>query len=234
MKHQVPASQAMPLSSFGDDRPLRLENNRWGISNNGATGTQEVWYDDQTRQFGWDWNWQGGTYNVISSYPEVIFGRKPWDRKKTLGRIDSLATLKVGFEFTTTGDGDWNASHELWLVSSSTAAPESITAEVMIWVAHGPTAQPQPAGSEVTPPGWEAAGMRLFYESHAQNNAPLLTFLYTRQVMRGEILWLEFLDRLAMLGYISKSDYIANVEFGNETINGRGSTVVERFDVEIA
>ena len=154
MTVQIPKGSRVNLSNFGDTRGLALENNQWGQPASGAFGQQTVWYDEQTKDFGWDWDWNGARPHKITAYPEVMFGYKPWSRQRTLCRAQDLKQLRIEYAFQTQASGDWNAAFEVWLTSSSIAHENSISAEIMIWVARNGSINPAGGFASKTWPQW--------------------------------------------------------------------------------
>ena len=60
-----------------------VENNVWGQGN--ITDFTQCIYHTGTGDdvyFGWNWNWPVGNSDV-KAYPEVIFGKKPWNSSST-------------------------------------------------------------------------------------------------------------------------------------------------------
>lgn len=229
MPVQIPAGSRVSLDHYGDGRGLALENNQWGKQDSGANGQQAVWYDEQSRDFGWQWNWNGGQPHKVTAYPEVMFGYKPWSRRQTLCRLQALQSLRVDYAFTTQASGHWNAAFEVWLTSSAIATENHITAEIMVWVArHGDI---NPAGGYPTKT-WPQWGISL-HEGHT-GQWPIYTFAFDQALFESFVDWRWFLNELVMLGRISNADYVTSVEFGNEIIGGQGQTRVRRFDVQFS
>ncbi|MGH8515862.1 MAG: GH12 family glycosyl hydrolase domain-containing protein [Panacagrimonas sp.] len=217
------------LAAHGDRRGLALENNQWGRTRNGATGQQTVWYDNERGEFGWNWNWTGANGGRVTGYPEVVHGHKPWSHRETLGRIQQIGTLAVDYEFETVADGSWNATFEMWLTRGAKAHGNDITAEIMVWVARDAADALRPCGGEAIR-SWPDRGLRLYQERSSQR-APIFSFVLDRPQHAGRVDLRWYLDVLLEWGRIPGGDHICAVEFGNEVVNGSGSTVVRRFDV---
>jgi hypothetical protein len=117
----------------------RLLNNVW---NKGATTgryRQKIFVNDDRGKtiFGWTWKWResGG----VVSYPEVYVGKSPWNSEATLdpgfpfqaGTKKLIASYDIALEAT----GMYNLAFEFWALSRPPASKDTITHEVMIWIA---------------------------------------------------------------------------------------------------
>lgn len=217
------------LAAHGDTRGLALENNQWGRTRNGASGEQTVWYESASGEFGWNWNWTGANGGRVTGYPEVMHGHKPWARRETLGRIQDVRTLAVDYAFETVADGSWNAAFDVWLTKGAQAHENETTAEIMVWVARDAADALRPCGGEAIR-SWPDRGLRL-HQERPLNRSPIFSFVLDRPQYEGRVDLRWYLDVLLEWGRVSGSDHICAVEFGNEVVNGKGSTTVRRFDV---
>lgn len=229
---EFPDEKRISLSDHGDKRGLALENNQWGRRRNDAQGSQSTWYDADSRHFGWNWEWTTTSGTRVTSYPEVMFGFKPWSRRETLGCVRDLKALAVDYAFETSATGGWNAMFEMWLTRAATAHEDEITAEIMVWVARDADGAIRPAGGKAIKK-WPDKGISL-HEERPLKRPPIYTFALDEAAYEGRIDLRWYLDALLGWSRIRDSDYVASVEFGNETINGKGGTIVRQFDVTLA
>jgi hypothetical protein len=229
MPIEFPNECLVPLADYGDTRGLSLENNQWGRTRSSAVGDQSVWYDTANGQFGWTWNWNKSNGGRVVGYPEVMYGHKPWSRRETLGRIDEMRTLEVDYAFETVADGSWNAAFEMWLTRGAIAHENEISAEIMVWVARDGAGALRPCGGDAIRT-WPDRGLRLYQERRPQP-APIFSFVLDQPHCEGRVDLRWYLEVLMQWGRVSAGDHVCAVEFGNEAVDGRGSTTVRRFDV---
>lgn len=227
MPIEFPDEGLVPLAKYGDTRGLALENNQWGKVRNGASGGQTLWYDAASGHFGWTWEWRDAAGGRVTAYPEVMLGHKPWSRHETLGAIQHTKALTVDYAFETVADGSWNAAFEIWLTRGPVAHENEITAEIMVWVARDGALRPC-GGDSIRK--WPERGLQLYQERRPQG-APIFSFVLDQSQYEGRVDLRWYLDVLMQWGRVSATDHICAVEFGNEAVDGSGSTTVRRFDV---
>jgi hypothetical protein len=229
------------------DGPYLYENNQWGSGK--SQGRFEQCLLERTvngkRQRGWTWNFPG-TDSSVFSYPEIIFGWKPWSGGKTThpslpARISELKKLTVVYDVESQASGSFNLAHEVWItrrsVKDGPAAPQAISAEVMFWVDSGGVAQP--GGQRI------ASGLDIDGEKHdlwSQDGANgsgasptswrLITFNRTTPQLKGTLDIPAFMRVLVERNLIDPAHYIASVEFGNEVSGGTGTTWINHFEVQ--
>jgi hypothetical protein len=118
-----------------DDYGTILVNNRYLLLNNvwnkGAAtkGFQQKIFSKTVEGktvFGWEWINPFPYNGMVVSYPEVIYGDKPWD--KPSGRVTEFPfkagskEITANYKITNTNNGIYNISFSLWAVSSLPAA----------------------------------------------------------------------------------------------------------------
>ena len=79
-----------------------IENNVWGQGNiNDFTQCIYRTGSEDNTHFGWNWNWPNVNNNV-KSYPEVIYGKKPWSSSSTSQtlpiKIENIDQMYVDYD----------------------------------------------------------------------------------------------------------------------------------------
>ncbi|HKO93733.1 MAG TPA: hypothetical protein VJU61_21415 [Polyangiaceae bacterium] len=193
-------------------------------------------------QLGWTWAWPGfepGGY----SFPEIIFGWKPWSAGSTDARlpiqISGLKELSLRYVVNTESTGKLSLTAAVWLTTSGQAAaanPLAITDEIAILLDY-------PEG--FTPPGTRGASLLVdgveYGLWHTPNNGDLgngtgwnLYYLQgPSQRLQGTLKLDRFLEALRGKQLVSAERYVASVEFGNELMSGSGTTWVNDFEVVV-
>jgi hypothetical protein len=228
------------------DGPYRYENNQWGAGK--AQGPYEQCLLVRTvggkKQRGWSWNFPG-TDPTVFSYPEIIFGWKPWTGGKTTSehlptRVGDYKKLTLVYEVESQITGSYNLAPEVWITSRNVkngpASPSSITAEVMFWMDAGGIAQP--GGAAVASPTVNGETYELWVQDGANGSGAseahwrLISFKRATPLLKGSIDIPAFMRVLVEQNLIDPQHYISTVEFGNEVTGGIGTTWVKHFEVQ--
>src|SRR5688572_18033065 len=141
------------------DGPYKYENNTWGSDK--AKGAWEQCLLERSvagkKEYGWTWNFPGFDPSVFS-YPEIIFGWKPWSGGPSSDarfpmKVKDVKTLVMHYEVETDASGNYNLAPEVWLTRTRGAGepnPKILSAEIMFWVETAGGARP--AGSVIDRP----------------------------------------------------------------------------------
>jgi hypothetical protein len=122
-------------------------------------------------------------------------------------------------------------SFDAWLTSEPIPAEKNITAEIMIWLTHQTLRPDGESSQSVTINGEEYD----FYHGKPPHAGwPYLAFIKKNDRINGTTDLKKFLDFLLKNNHISKTDYLASIEFGNEIVVGKGKTELKKYKVVIA
>ena len=205
-----------------------LENNAWGTEN--PLPPQHI-FGPPDDSISWHWDWPAGSADKVMAYPEIIYGKKPFNRTSSttaLPRaIRELNTLNVDFSFQTSATGAFNSTFDLWITNSSSATQADITAEVMIWLSKDGLT---PAGSRNyalnTPTGCSS------FHSGRMQHWDYFAFVLNRTITEGNVDLKPYIDFLVNEGAVSADHFLASVEFGNEIAFGKGATKLVLYSVD--
>jgi len=188
--------------------------------------------------FGWEWRWPDSRtvsgYDDVWAYPEIIFGWKPWSPESTTAqlprRVKNIGACVVTYDIDMKKDGVGNLAFDLWLTRKAVPAEDNISMELMIWLEN--TGQ-QPDGSYMGIVKIDGAEYD-FYKGHPSHAGWGSTaFLRRGKSLKGTINLNKFLEFLVKNRHLSKDDYLASIEFGNEICGGTGRTEFQEFRVEM-
>jgi hypothetical protein len=219
----------------------RLVNNVW---NKGATTgryRQKIFVNDDNGKpvFGWVWKWRDSS--GVATYPEVQVGVSPWNGEAgpDSGFPFQVGTKKliVNYDIDLQASGSYNLAFEFWAVSGQPVSKDTITHEVMIWVA-GETLGA--AGSEV---GKTTIGGNTFSVNMSKNHGDasggssntwtIISLLADKPVLHGPLDVSAIIDYLVANRLLDKRLLIANFELGDEVQRGSGMTIVRNYAVTV-
>ena len=247
--YSLPSSNPGFVDSFCDAQDCqcmdweRLAENGYLIENNvwnkeGVDHYQQCVYleaNNEVIDAGWAWNWPGLRLNVVA-YPSLVYGKKPWFTASTTHllpqKISELNCLTADFSVDQTGKTNGNLAFDLWLTNDKTANPESITRELMIWLTRNGAMVAGKRVDTFISDGYEIELWRKDGHDPTEGLSwTLLTFVHQTDRTEGPINLIDYLDFLVENNYISDQEYLADVELGNELINGYGKTLIHDFKV---
>lgn len=209
-----------------------LENNVWGKGN--LTNYQQcitARQNDFATIFAWQWTWPE-VGNNVKSYPEIIFGYKPFGNTTTTPllpkKIADLQSAVVSFSsYATTITGSGNLAFDIWITDSPTPAQSNIKHEIMIWFEKRVQ---QPAGTFVEK-------VTIDGSTYDYYRGPLswdyIAFVKTSTNKVSSVNISEFLTYLKNKNHIDANEFLSAIEFGNEVISGTGFTVITNYKIEI-
>jgi hypothetical protein len=118
-----------------------VENTTWNVQAAESKWTQTIFFDTIKGSMGWIWDFSGekdepNTY-IGKTYPEIIYGRKPFDNyKSTTSRLPKKLTssrFRLGYDYLANATGVYNTTTDISFTDSETPGPENIRAKMMIW-----------------------------------------------------------------------------------------------------
>ncbi len=202
---------------------------------------------DQATQYGWSWSWPEGR-RVIYAYPQVKVGSSPWAPEPRFDdrfplQLSTLKELRVHHDLEIDAVGEYNVATTLWLTREAHQGnkPElsNIVAEVMIWT-FATEGHFNPAGSKVGElivegKVWEVWTERDWSDPSGMNNNKWISLSFRVQdtSLKFDVGVMELLEHALQEGLIPPNLLIADVELGNEVMEGSGLTWVKAFGVII-
>ena len=205
-----------------------LENNVWGDK------AADVCSFAGGDFFGWFWTKRFPTKHPI--YPEVIYGEKPWLGKSTTGqlprRIGEIRSLALKVDYATVAEsyGWYNVLVDVWIAKSGDPTPDDVTDEIGIFLeVHGPL--PEKEMREDLERGYET--VEIGGATYAYVSGKSFKWRFHKFYLIGGKP--EKLDVMEFVRYLnlSRSLYVASVEFGNEVWLGNGATIIKNIEVEV-
>lgn len=215
---------------FGD---YIISNNVWG-KNSLRDYSQCIFYNEKPLRFGWAWSWPS-TMNKVHAYPEVIYGKKPWNTISTAIilpiKIADIVSSSVEYQINISAAGKYNTAFDIWLTNTIDAQVESIAYEIMIWIENSGM---HPLGKHCDTVTLDDRDYDVYLAYDLEDGKWAYICLKTKEtLLNGKIDIKEIIEYLLEADYITNDLYLASIEFGNEVMWGTGETTVSTYKVRI-
>jgi hypothetical protein len=215
-----------------------IENNTWNIQAIKSKWTETIFCDTLIGKMGWKWDFsfekdKPNTY-VVKSYPEIIFGKKPFENyHSTTPRLPielTAAKFILEYEYLVNAVGVYNISTDISFSDSKNPNSTNIRSKMMIWLGH----QNFP-----------------FFESEKLNQAMIgglqyKVFVDTTHIgpegkwvyiallaenfpSKGELNLNEYFDYFLSKGALKSEWYLSSIEVGSEISSGKGEITFNKF-----
>ncbi|MFL2997229.1 MAG: GH12 family glycosyl hydrolase domain-containing protein [Candidatus Neomarinimicrobiota bacterium] len=206
-----------------------LENNVWGQGD--ITDYSQCIFLVDNGHFGWKWDWPNEGSHV-KSYPEVMFGKKPWSSSSTHSsmplKVQNVESFVVEFDLEMQASGSYNLAFEFWVTSDSLSNETGIVREVMIWTAgEGIMA----AGNHISTPYFDGYFYKLYKAQF--DNWIYYAFVSEEDQFEGTLYIHNFINYMSSQDHLGSGEYIANFELGNEVVHGSGQTDIKSYSVSV-
>jgi hypothetical protein len=217
-----------------------IENNTWNVKAAKSKWSESIYRDTLNGNFGWKWDFTGekDEPNEIKSYPEVIYGRKPYSGYKSTTTLLPKELIKAGFwinyDYTIKADGAYNISTDISITDSKNPNESNIRAKIMIWFKHEniPFVEQKNLKKTVID--------RRNYEIYIDTAhiGPEGKWVYIALMpdtfpSQGKLKLEEYFNYFISIGILKPDWFLSSIELGSEISSGRGNIVFKRFIVSM-
>lgn len=205
---------------------------------------QKIFLEDINGEKAFGWNWQWPTGPDVVTYPEVVFGTKPWDMGDQSYSLGGATPFKAGsktvtanFDIRLQASGQYNMAFSLWATADPSTPKASISHEIMIWnVNHGNT----PAGTHQGTVTVDGTIFDVYVNPNQEDHSGGATITWTyiafvarQSITSGPLHLSDFITYLLDQSILSTDSYITSVELGNEIIGGNGLVEIRNYSIDI-
>jgi hypothetical protein len=217
-----------------------VENCTWNVSAAKSKWHETIFCDTLTGSRGWRWDFSGekdeGNPSIVKTYPEIIFGRKPFNNyTSTTPRlpkefVSSKFRLKYGYAVN--ADGKYNISTDISFTDSKNPGPENIRAKLMIWFDHRNI------------PFFESETLKRAVIGGRQHEVFIdtghigpegkwisISLLPKGLPRHGELNLNEYFDYAVSEGALKPEWFLSSIEIGSEIVSGKGELIFKRFEI---
>jgi hypothetical protein len=217
------------------DGEYLIENCTWNVQAARHKWRETIFCDPATGSRGWRWDFSGED-NVVKTYPEIIFGRKPFDiYQSTTPRLPtSLASarFRIEYEYVAKADGTYNTTTDISFTDSANPGPANIRAKLMIWFdrRNMPFFESQTRKRAVIGGRWHEV---FIDRDHVgpEGKWIFIALLPDDLPAKGELNLREYFDYALSEGALKPEWFLSSIEVGSEIASGQGEVTFKRFVV---
>jgi hypothetical protein len=217
-----------------------VENCTWNTSDAKSKWQETIFCDTVKGSYGWRWDFsreqdKADTY-VVKTFPEIIFGRKPYDGYSSttmrLPMVLASAQFRLQYEYTAHADGIYNTSTDISFTSSKDPGPANIRAKMMIWFDH----HNMPFfDSKITTRAMIGGRQHEVFIDTAHRGPEgawvFIALLPENFPRSGELNLRDYFDFALSVGALKPEWFLSSIEIGSEIASGKGEITFKRFEV---
>jgi hypothetical protein len=217
------------------DGEYLIENCTWNVQAAHRPWQETIFCDPATGSRGWRWDFSGED-NVVKTYPEIIFGRKPFDvYRSTTPRLPvrlSAAQFQLEYEYAATSDGTYNTTTDIAFTDSTNPGPANIRAKLMIWFDRRNMAFFESKSRQRAVIGGRTH--EVFIDPDHVGPEGRWVFIALLPIdlpAKGELNLREYFDYALSVGALKPEWFLSSIEAGSEIASGKGEVTFKRFVV---
>jgi hypothetical protein len=217
-----------------------VENNTWNVQAIKSKWTQTIFCDTLNGSMGWKWDFSGekdkpNTF-VVKTFPEIIFGKKPYDNyKSTTSKLPielKSAKFRLEYEYNVNATGVYNTSSDISFSDSKNPGSSNIKAKMMIWFDHQNFPFYESEKLEQAIIG--GLQYKIFVDtSHTEANDKwvYIALLADNFPSKGELNLNEYFSYFLSTGALKPEWNLSSIEVGSEISSGKGEITFKKFVV---
>ena len=193
----------------------------------------------------WTWQWPVTVGDsTVHSYPELIFGQKPWFSSSTTSTLPAVVNTlhsvvaQFGAQLQHSNDGGGDFTFDIWLTNSATVPAQKsylpLNTELMIlldeWGSYAPI------GSKLGTSNIDGQMWNVYEMTATWGPEPWQLVMYEPQQIPSSPYKVDvhlFLQDLLSRQLISGKEWLASVEIGNEVIGGSGTNQLQNYSLVV-
>jgi hypothetical protein len=218
-----------------------IENNTWNVKAAKNKWSETIYRDTLHGNFGWKWDFSGekNEPNEIKSYPEVIYGRKPYNGYKSTTPLLPKELIKASFgidyDYAIKAVGAYNMSTDISITDSANPNESNIRAKMMIWFTHEnmPFFEHEHLKKAII----DGRNYEIYIDT--THTGPEGKWVYIALMpdtfpSQGRIKLDEYFHYFISMGILRPDWFLSSIELGSEISSGRGNIVFKRFIVSMS
>jgi hypothetical protein len=217
------------------DGEYLVENCTWNVQAARHPWQETIFCDPATGSRGWRWDFSGEDA-VTKTYPEIIYGRKPFAiYTSTTSRLPttlSTARFRLEYEYVAKANGIYNTTTDISFTDSTNPGPANIRAKLMIWFDHKNMPFFESPGTKRAVIGGRPHQVFIDRDHVGPEGKWVFIALLPENLpARGELNLREYFDYLLSEGALKPEWFLSSIEAGSEIASGKGEIAFKRFVV---
>ena len=217
------------------DGEYLVENCTWNVQAATNKWSQTIFCDPATGSRGWRWDFSGEN-GATKTYPEIIYGRKPYAiYQSTTPRLPvalAAAQFRLEYDYAAKADGRYNTTTDIAFTDSTNPGPANVRAKLMIWFDR----RNMPFFEEKEKKRAVIGGRQhqvYINRDHVEPDGKwvFIALLPEDLPARGELNLKEYFDYALSEGALKPDWILSSIEAGSEIAYGKGEITFKRFVV---
>lgn len=217
-----------------------VENNTWNVQAMKSKWTETIFCDTVQGDMGWKWDFSGEKDApdsfVVKSFPEIIFGKKPYDNyKSTSPRLPvrlTSANFQLEYEYLATATGVYNTTTDISFSDSINPGSSNIRSKMMIWFDHQnfPFFEPEKLKQATI----DGLPYKVFVDTAhigPEGKWVFIALLPDHFPSKGMLNLNEYFNYFISEGFLNREWFLSSIEVGSEIASGKGEITFRKFMV---
>ena len=217
-----------------------VENATWNIQAVKSKWSETIFCDTLKGSMGWKWDFSGeidqpNTY-VGKTYPEIIFGKKPFDiYQTTSSRLPvelSSAKFRLEYEYVAKATGVYNTTTDISFSDSKNPNNKNIRSKMMIWFDRQNI--PFFESENLKQATIDGLQYKVFVDTaHVgpEGKWVFIALMADDFPSKGVLKLNEYFDYFLSIGILKPEWYLSSIEVGSEISSGKGKITFKKFIV---
>ena len=215
-----------------------VENNTWNVQSTKSKWTQTIFFDTLNGSMGWKWDFSNEKTDslLVKSFPEIIFGKKPYENyKSTSSRlpIELVSNqFHLEYDYLVNANGVYNTSTDISFTDNKNPDSNNIRAKMMIWFDH----QNFPFFESEKLKQAMIGGIKYEVFVNTAHIGPegkwvFIALLPDNFPSKGKLNLKDYFDYFLSEGILKSEWYLSSIEIGSEISSGKGEITFKKFIV---
>ncbi len=215
-----------------------VENNTWNVQAIKSKWTETIFCDTVKGNMGWRWDFSGEKDApdsfLVKSFPEIIFGKKPYDNyKSTSPRLPiklTSANFRLEYEYLANATGVYNTSTDISFSDSINPGSSNIRSKMMIWFDHQNF--PFFESEKLKQATIDGLQYKVFVDTAhigPEGKWVFIALLPDHFPPKGTLNLNEYFNYFLSEGFLNPEWFLSSIEVGSEIASGKGEITFRKF-----